>query len=70
VELEKLGTPTITLATDSFVRLAALQSKAMGMPELAVAVIEHPLGGIEPEDVRAKARAVLPALLELLGTRS
>ena len=39
------------------------------MPKLAVAVIEHPLGGIDPDDVVAKARGVLGAVLELLGSR-
>ena len=67
--MEKRGTPTITLATDSFTRLAALQSTAMGMPKLAVAVIEHPLGGIEADEVVAKARGVLADVLELLGSR-
>jgi hypothetical protein len=58
------------LATDAFTRLATLQSKAMGMPNLAVAVIEHPLGGIEPGEVRDKARSAAAAVLELLGARS
>ena len=57
------------MATDSFTRLATLQSKAMGMPNLAVAVIEHPLGGIDPDEVVAKARGVLADVLELLGSR-
>lgn len=70
MELEKRGTPTITVATDSFTRLAALQSKAMGMPDLAVVVIEHPLGGIEPEHVRDKARGALGDVVGLLGSRA
>jgi hypothetical protein len=67
--LEKRGTPTITVATESFTRLAALQSKAMGMPDLAVAVIDHPLGGIEPDEVRKKAEGAVAAVLGLLGER-
>ena len=68
--MEKRGTPTITVATDSFTRLAALQSKAMGMPELAVVTIEHPLGGIEPDEVRAKAALAVGKVIELLNSRS
>jgi hypothetical protein len=57
------------VATDSFTRLAALQSKAMGMPDLAVAVIAHPLGGIEPDEVRSKAEGAVATVIGLLGDR-
>jgi hypothetical protein len=42
----------------------------MGMPDLAVAVIEHPLGGIDADDVRSRARAAANVVLDLLGERS
>jgi hypothetical protein len=57
------------VGTDAFTRLAALQSKAMGMPDLAVVVVDHPLGGIEPDEVRRKARGALAAVVELLSDR-
>jgi hypothetical protein len=41
----------------------------MGMPSLAVAVIDHPLGGIDPDEVLKKAQGAIPAVLELLGSR-
>ncbi|MFN0091530.1 MAG: hypothetical protein ACKVWR_14880 [Acidimicrobiales bacterium] len=69
MELEKRGTPTVTLATDAFVRLAALQSKAMGHPDLAVVVIDHPLGGIPHDEVLVKAKAAAAAVVERLGPK-
>ena len=39
------------------------------MPDLAVAVISHPLGGIEPDEVRKKAEGAVATVLELLGAR-
>ena len=61
--------PTVTVGTDAFERLAALQSKAMGHPDLAVIVVEHPLGGIEPEEVRAKAKIAAAAIIERFGPK-
>jgi len=41
----------------------------MGMPDLAVVVIAHPLGGIEPDEVRKKAEGAVASVVELLGDR-
>jgi hypothetical protein len=57
----------VTLATDAFARLAALQSKAMGCPDLNVVVVEHPLGGIDPAEVREKAAVAAALVAERLG---
>jgi hypothetical protein len=61
--------PTVTVGTDAFERLAALQSKAMGHPDLTVIVVEHPLGGIEPDEVRAKAAVAAAAIVERFGPK-
>ena len=58
--------PTITIGTDAFSRLAALQSRAMGHPDLAVVLVEHPLGGIEPDEVREKAGLAAKLIVERL----
>ena len=50
----------------AFVRLAALQSKAMGHPDLAVVLVEHPLGGLEPDEVREKAQVAAKATVDRL----
>ena len=39
------------------------------MPDLAVVVIDHPLGGIEPDEVHKKAEGAVAAVVELLGER-
>ena len=56
--------PTVTVGTDAFERLAALQSGAMGHPDLAVVIVPHPLGGIEPDEVRARAAVAAAAIVE------
>lgn len=56
----------MTVGTDAFSRLAALQSRAMGHPDLAVVLVEHPLGGIEPDEVREKAQVAAKAIVDRL----
>ena len=46
--------------------MAALQSRAMGHPDLAIVLVEHPLGGIEPEEVREKAQIAATLIVERL----
>ncbi|MGF1598951.1 MAG: hypothetical protein ACFCVK_18850 [Acidimicrobiales bacterium] len=58
--------PTITIGTDAFSRLATLQSRAMGHPDLAVVLVDHPLGGIEPNEVRTKAEVAAQLIVERL----
>ena len=70
MELEKRGTATVTVATDAFARLAALQARSMGYPGLAVVVVPHPLGGIDPQQVQAKVAAAADAVVELVQARS
>jgi hypothetical protein len=47
--MEKMGIPTVTVCTDAFMSLAREESKNLGMPELRIVVVKHPLGG-EPKD--------------------
>ena len=47
----------IAFGTRAFESLAKLQAKAMGLPDLPLVLIEHPLGGIPAEQALAKARA-------------
>lgn len=59
MELEKRGIPTVTLCTDAFAGLAREEARALGMPDLALALVGHPLGGVPREAVADKAREAL-----------
>jgi len=39
--------------------LAREESRALGMPELPIAVIRHPLGGLKDEQVQERSREAL-----------
>ena len=53
------------ICTDAFLPLAAAQAGALGRPDLPLLVIPHPLGGLKPDEARARAAAVLEGLAAL-----
>jgi hypothetical protein len=55
VDLEKQKKPTVTICSDRFEILARTTAKGMGMPNLALVIVPHPIGGISPEEVKVKA---------------
>ena len=61
--------PAVAFGTRAFQSLAKLQSKAMGFPDLALVLIDHPLGGIPVEQARAKAEAVAEAVAACMQER-
>ncbi|MCH9047156.1 MAG: hypothetical protein IIA40_13760 [SAR324 cluster bacterium] len=66
MELEKRGIPTVTICTDAFVGLAREESKNLGMPDLAIAIVEHPIGGLKPDQVAQRAQAALEPVISAL----
>ena len=49
----------MTVSTHLFQRLGDIERRSLGMPELPLAVAQHPLGGLRKEAVLAKAEALL-----------
>ena len=63
--MEKRGTPAVTLPTPEFEALARLQAGAMGVPDLRIVTIPHPLGGIPPEEALAKVEGAAATVVQL-----
>ncbi len=59
MELERRGIPTVTVCTHLFVTLGNVERRSLGMPELPLAIPQHPLGGLRSEAVKDKADALL-----------
>ena len=59
MEMERRGTPTVTVCTHLFQRLGDVERRSLGMSDLAMAVTQHPLGGLKPDAVLARADALL-----------
>ena len=51
------------LGTDAFLSLARAQAAKLGLPHLAVALVPHPVGGLDPALVRGKAEAIVDEVL-------
>ena len=68
MELERRGVPTVTVCTHLFVRLGEVERRALGMPELPMAIARHPLGGLKADAVLAKADALLDQVVSGLTT--
>jgi hypothetical protein len=71
IELEKRGVPTVAIHTTVFMNSADAHAKAYGLPEYTSIAVEHPVSGRPPDEVRAKADAVLKDVVGILtGARS
>jgi hypothetical protein len=66
IELEKAKKPTATICTDRFYRLAKTLSKSMGMAQLPLIVVPHPIGGLQEEEVLKKADGVIEQIIRVL----
>jgi hypothetical protein len=64
--VEARGVPAVVLGTDAFLSLARAAALKYGLPHLAVALVPHPIGGIDPALVRGKAGAIVGEVLDAL----
>ncbi|MDA0733677.1 MAG: hypothetical protein O2909_02635 [Chloroflexi bacterium] len=63
MQLERRGIPTVAVCSHLFVRLGETERRALGMPELPMAIAQHPIGGIKADAVQAKADALLEQVI-------
>ena len=54
-EIEKLGIPTVTVTTSAFTGLARSTQKSVGLPDMALVEVPHPMAMIPLQEIRAKA---------------
>jgi len=59
VDLEKQKNLLLQFALTDLKILARTTAKGMGMPNLALVIVPHPIGGISPEEVKVKAGNIL-----------
>lgn len=65
-ELRKRGLITAVICSTPFEKLARAQAKVLGVPDLPLVMIQHPLGGLAIDDVKARAEQATPAVIGLL----
>jgi len=65
VQLEAAGRPTVVVATREFETLARAVAGRAHLPDARIAVVDHPLGGITDDEVRARSQAVVDDVIAL-----
>ena len=55
------------MASDRFLELAQLQAKSLGMPDLSLVVIPHPLAGLEAAEAVKLGHNVAMRVVQMLG---
>jgi hypothetical protein len=58
--------PTVTICTDAFVGLAREEAKNLGMPDLPLVIIKHPIGGESTAVIDQRAEEALPQVVAAL----
>ena len=63
----KRGTLALTICSTAFTRIGKMQSKALGMPQMPIVVIDHPFGSRSREEVRVMAGHCADEVAKLTG---
>ena len=70
ISLENLGVPAVAVATTEFITPARIQAGALGRPEFDAVYVEHPIQDQTPQQIAARADAVLAEIVKrLTGTQ-
>jgi len=66
---EKEGLQAASIITAPFTRTADSMARRNGYPSYRYAVMPHPIGNLKPDQIRQRAQAILPDVLEILGVK-
>jgi hypothetical protein len=66
VWFEIQGLPAVSIASSEFADAAEVQRKALGMKDARYVLVPHPIQDATDEEMRAKARAALDAVVAAL----
>ena len=64
--LEDMGIPAVPVATDEFITPARAQAAALGRTDLEPVYVAHPIQDQTPEEIAARADAVLAEIVSRL----
>jgi len=66
MEMELLGIPSVVLCTKPFVTQARTMSRMKGDPNYGLAIIEHPIVTLAPQELVERARVAAPQAIKHL----
>jgi hypothetical protein len=64
--LEKENIPSASIVTHVFINTGRAMAKQWSVPEYKFLVMQHPISYISEDELRAKARAIVPEIVDLL----
>jgi hypothetical protein len=67
VQIAKRGHASLTVCSTAFVTLGRAQAKALGYPQLPIAVVPHPFGSRERDEIRRIATQCGEDIVKLVG---
>ena len=67
VWFEIQGLPAVSIASSEFDQAADVQRKALGMDDARYLLVDHPIQDATDDEMRAKAHAVLDAVIGALS---
>ena len=66
MKLEAAGRPTVLVATEALRNLTDQKAHDLGLTDLRVVSVAHPIGGVDPDEIRRRADGVVDEVLALL----
>jgi len=63
VRLEQIGVPTAVICTGPFTAEGEAQARALGLPEIRLVPITHPVSTLSAEGLAARAAEALPMVV-------
>ncbi|MEC8947450.1 MAG: hypothetical protein VYD11_02025 [Actinomycetota bacterium] len=66
MKLEAAGRPTVLVATEALRELTDQTAHDLGLTNLRVVSVAHPIGGVDPDEIRRRADGVVDEVLMLL----
>ena len=66
IQLEKIGTPTISICSDRFSKFAHELAKYHGAEDLNILSVKHPIAGLSNEEIKLKTFEILPSFQYIL----
>ena len=64
---ERKGLQTAAIVTHTFGRPADAMARVQGYPGYRYALMTHPISSLDADQIRERAKAVLPEVLAILG---
>jgi hypothetical protein len=64
--LEDMGVPTAVIISDQFLPGVQEISKSRGAPDYPYVVVKHPIGSLDEDTLKERAKDALPQVLDIL----